>query len=120
MAIAALGVLAILAATGFYDRSPQFDQARIAAMVDAAQPYAADGCIYIYNGPSIVYLLTHSCLPSRYSAPDHLSTAGEARATDATRSMAELVLGWATISDLFRQPAVLSSAQCGNRRDADL
>jgi hypothetical protein len=93
MAIAALGVLAILAATGFYGRSFQFDQTRIAAMVDAAQPYAADGCIYIYNGPSIVYLLTHSCLPSRYSAPDHLSTAGEARATDATRSMAELLAG---------------------------
>jgi hypothetical protein len=93
MAIAALGVLAILAVTGFYDRSSQFDQARIAAMVEAARPYAAQGCIYIYNGPSIVYLLTHSCLPTRYSAPDHLSTAGEARATDATQSMAKLLAG---------------------------
>jgi hypothetical protein len=91
MAIAALGVLAILAVTGFYGRSPQFDQARIAAMVEAARPYAAHGCIYIYDGPAIVYLLTHSCLPSRYSFPDHLSTAGEARATNATESMAKLL-----------------------------
>jgi hypothetical protein len=93
IATAALGVLALLASTGFYERPRSFDQSRIAAMVEAAQPYAERGCIYIYNGPVIVYLLTHSCLPTRYSAPDHLSTAGEARATDATRSMAELLAG---------------------------
>ena len=93
MTIAALGVLAILTVTGFYGRSFQSDQDRIAAMVEAARPYAAQGCIYIYNGPAIVYLLTHSCLPTRYTAPDHLSTAGEARATDATRSMAKLLAG---------------------------
>ena len=94
MAIAALGVLAILAVTGFHDRSRSFDQARIAAMVEAARPYAGARLhLYINDGPTIVYLLTHSCLPTRYSAPDHLGTAGEARATDAVRSMAELLDG---------------------------
>ncbi len=93
MAVAALGALAILATAGFHDRSRSFDQARIAAMVRAAQPYAANGCIYINDGPTIVYLLTHSCLPSRYAVPDHLGTAGEARAVNATQSMAELLAG---------------------------
>jgi hypothetical protein len=32
-------------------------------------------------------------LPTRYAAPDHLSTAGEARATDATKSMGRLLAG---------------------------
>jgi hypothetical protein len=92
MTVAALGVLAILAVTG-YDRSREFDQARIAAMVDAARPYAAQGCIYINDGPTIVYLLTHSCLPSPYVFPEHLNNAGEASAIDAARSMAELLAG---------------------------
>jgi len=92
MTVAALGVLAILAVTG-YDRSRDFDQARIAAMVDAARPYAAQGCIYINDGPTIVYLLTHSCLPSPYVFPEHLNNAGEASAIDAARSMAELLAG---------------------------
>jgi len=107
MAIATLGVLAILAVTGFLDRSPQSDRTRVAAMVEAARPYAAHGCIYIYNGPSIVYLLTHSCLPSRYAAPDHLSTAGEARATNARQSMAELLSGRPSAIFFSDQPFVL-------------
>ncbi len=91
MVTVALGVPAMLSVLGFFDRSVQFDQARIAAMVDAARPYAAHGCIYINDGPTIVYLLTHSCLPTRYVAPDHLGTAGEEHATNATQSMAELL-----------------------------
>lgn len=93
MAMAALGALAVVA-TGFpSDRLRQFDRERIAAMVEAARPYAARGCIYINDGPTIVYLLTHSCLPSRYVFPEHLNNAAEARATDAARSMAALLAG---------------------------
>jgi hypothetical protein len=67
------------------------DESHIAAMVDAARPYAAHGCIYLNDGPTIVYLLTHSCLPTRYVFPEHLNNAAEARATNATRSMADLL-----------------------------
>lgn len=67
------------------------DEARIAAMVEAAQPYTAQGCIYLNDGPPVVYLLTHSCLPTRYVFPSHLNEAAEARATDATRNMAALI-----------------------------
>jgi hypothetical protein len=60
-------------------------------MVDAARPYAAHGCIYLNDGPTIVYLLTHSCLPTRYVFPEHLNNAAETRATNATQSMADLL-----------------------------
>lgn len=60
-------------------------------MVEAARPYTRQGCIYLNDGPPIVYLLTHSCLPTRYVFPSHLNEAAEAGATDATRNMAALL-----------------------------
>lgn len=36
------------------------------------------GCIYVYDGYPALYLLTHSCLPTRWSFPGHLDTAEEA------------------------------------------
>ncbi len=69
----------------------QFDQLRIAAMVKAAEPYVVSGCIYVNDGPSIVYLLTHSCLPTRYVFPSHLNDEAEAVAADATHAMAVLL-----------------------------
>jgi len=69
----------------------EFNESRISAMVEAAQPYAARGCIYLNDGPTIVYLLTHSCLPTRYAFPSHLNALAEASTTDATRNMAELL-----------------------------
>ncbi len=69
----------------------QSDQSRTAALVTAAQPYAAQGCIYVNDGPPILYLLTHSCLPTRYAFPSHLNDAEEAGATDATHNMRDLL-----------------------------
>jgi hypothetical protein len=80
-------VLAGIATTGSRDA----DRARIATLVDAARPYAAQGCLYLNDGPPIVYLLTHSCLPTRYVFPSHLNEADEAPATDAARAMAALL-----------------------------
>lgn len=74
-----------------WDSVRQADQQRIAAMVEAAGPYASHGCIYVNDGPTIVYLLTHSCLPSRYAFPSHLTDAAEAEATDAAGNMATLL-----------------------------
>lgn len=90
-AIVLFGWCAILTTaypTGFWR---EFDQARIDAMVKAAQPYASHGCLYLNDGPPIVYLLTHSCLPTRYVFPSHLNEAPEAGATDAARSTAALL-----------------------------
>lgn len=38
------------------------------------------GCLYVYSGFPALYMLTHSCLPTRWAFPDHLSTLGEASA----------------------------------------
>jgi hypothetical protein len=45
---------------------------RVAA---AAQPNK--GCLYIYDGYPSLYMLTHSCLPSRWAFPGHLSAQDE-------------------------------------------
>ncbi len=88
----ALFVWISLLVIGFpLDRFRQFDQPRVAAMVDAARPYTAHGCIYLNDGPPIVYLLTDSCLPSRYPFPAHLHDTTEADAVNATRRMAKLL-----------------------------
>ena len=43
----------------------------------AAQPRPGK-CIYIYDGQPALYLLTHSCLPTRWPFPGHLDTQDEA------------------------------------------
>ena len=44
----------------------------------AAQP--RHGCIYVYDGYPALYMLTHSCLPTRWVFPGHLNTSDEASA----------------------------------------
>ena len=83
--------MAILFPKGFSRTWTLQDEARITALTEALSPYARKGCIYIYDGPSILYLTTHSCLPTSYAFPSHLSDADEARATDATASMTKVL-----------------------------
>lgn len=49
------------------------------AIAHAATP--ARGCLYVYDGYPALYLLTHSCLPSKWGFPGHLNTLDEASAT---------------------------------------
>ena len=69
----------------------KLNRGRVAAMVELARPYTAYGCIYVNDGPPVVYLLTHSCLPSRFAFPCHLHDATEALATNATENMTRLI-----------------------------
>lgn len=48
------------------------------AVANAATP--ARGCLYVYDGYPALYLLTHSCLPSKWVFPGHLATRDEASA----------------------------------------
>ena len=48
------------------------------AVAQAAQP--RHGCIYVYDGYPALYMLTHSCLPTRWVFPGHLNTREEASA----------------------------------------
>lgn len=49
------------------------------ALARAAQPRPGK-CLYIYDGQPALYLLTHSCLPTRWAFPGHLNTQDEASA----------------------------------------
>ncbi|WP_174287000.1 glycosyltransferase family 39 protein [Sphingomonas bacterium] len=46
------------------------------AIASAARP--THGCIYVYDGYPALYMLTHSCLPTRWAFPGHLNTQDEA------------------------------------------
>ena len=48
------------------------------AMLVAAAAQPTHGCIYVYDGYPALYMLTHSCLPSRWAFPGHLSARDEA------------------------------------------
>lgn len=48
------------------------------AVAAAARPET--GCIWVYDGYPALYMLTHSCLPSRWVFPGHLNTANEGTA----------------------------------------
>jgi len=51
---------------------------RAEAMRVAAAAQPTHGCLYVYDGYPSLYLLTHSCLPSRWAFPGHLSAQDEA------------------------------------------
>jgi hypothetical protein len=53
-------------------------RAEALAVAQAAQP--DHGCIYVYDGYPALYMLTHSCLPTRWVFPGHLNTQEEDRA----------------------------------------
>ena len=53
---------------------------RDAAAAVAAAAAPGDGCIYVYDGYPALYMLTGSCLPTRWAFPGHLATRDEGRA----------------------------------------
>ena len=56
------------------------DTAYVRQMAAAITPHLNGGCAYIFYGEPIHYLLTHSCLPTRWAFPFHLSLEREAPA----------------------------------------
>lgn len=50
-------------------------RAQALLVAQAAQP--DHGCIYVYDGYPALYMLTHSCLPTRWVFPGHLNTSDE-------------------------------------------
>ena len=46
-----------------------------AAVAAAANPLK--GCMYVYDGPPALYMLTGSCIPTRWAFPGHLNTREE-------------------------------------------
>jgi hypothetical protein len=83
----------------------EHDRKGFERMVAAAQPFVGPHkpCLYVFDGPTALYRDTHSCLPTAYVYPDHLSNAMEARAigVDATTEVARI---------LRNRPAVIITA----------
>ena len=58
-------------------------RAEALAVARAAMPERGPdrGCLYVYDGYPALYMLTHSCLPSKWVFPGHLNTLDEASAS---------------------------------------
>lgn len=68
-----LGILSLLALV-VLDRivALKGSSAQAYAVARAATPHS--GCIFVYDGYPALYMLTHSCLPSRWVFPGHYNT----------------------------------------------
>jgi 4-amino-4-deoxy-L-arabinose transferase-like glycosyltransferase len=79
VAVAVVAACALLVNyTGRHAQSQQRREAtaRLAASAIPALR-AGGGCLFVYDGPTALYRLTGSCLPSRFIYPDHLNNALE-------------------------------------------
>ncbi|HVF95079.1 MAG TPA: hypothetical protein VM900_12265 [Sphingomonas sp.] len=64
------------------------------ALVQAIEPLVGkDRCLYVYDGPTSLYLLTKACTASRFIYPDHLNNPVETPAlgVDAVAEMTRLL-----------------------------
>lgn len=86
LAVAAACVLLV----DYPGRHAQSQQRRdgTAQLVAAVMPAlrTGDGCLFVYSGPTALYRLTGSCLPTRFVFPDHLNNALETPALGADQA----------------------------------
>jgi hypothetical protein len=48
---------------------------QVSRLTDLVDRYRGRGCIYVTEDIVVLYMLTHSCLPTRFPMPDHLALA---------------------------------------------
>lgn len=58
-------------------------QSAISELAAVSQPYLKHGCMFIFDGPSILYAKTNACLLTRFIYSDHLSNVVEQNAIGA-------------------------------------
>ena len=58
-------------------------QTAINELTALSRPYLKHGCMFIFDGPSILYAKTNACLLTRFMYPDHLANAVEQNAVGA-------------------------------------
>jgi hypothetical protein len=97
-------------------------RSQTAALVRAISPYVGQGrCLYVYDGPTILYHLTGACAPTRYIYPDHLNNPVEipALGVDAVAEMRRLLVtrpGAIVVADIPLVPRVDAGTQAVLRR----
>ena len=106
--ITAVPVAALLWATPIgYAAGTRRDRADIAALVDALPANVRTECMFIYEGPLILYHLSGACLPGRYVFSGHFTEHEEEGALE--RPMADILR-----DTLARRPAVIVSYPLNN------
>jgi hypothetical protein len=85
MTVAALLIGWPIAITGYPDFSYNRDKReKIMELTQATLPYVRqDRCLFIFDGPAILYMTTQACVPTRFVYPDHLSNEVEKHAIGA-------------------------------------
>jgi Dolichyl-phosphate-mannose-protein mannosyltransferase len=97
------------------------DTASIQRLTEIATPHMSKGCIYVYDGPTILYATTKSCLPTRRPYPDHLNNlqekysmglnqASEVARVLASRPVAIFTASEKVVPQLSKKPAELVRA----------
>ncbi|MCB2065094.1 MAG: glycosyltransferase family 39 protein [Erythrobacter sp.] len=75
--VLALLLLWLLALPARYQQS-QDERAATQALAEAIAPHVSDSeCLWVWDGPTALYRLTGSCVPTHYVYPDHLNNALE-------------------------------------------
>lgn len=78
------------------------DKADIAALAKALPASVRTGCLFVYEGPTILYHLSNACLPGRYVFPGHFTEPEEDGALE--RPMADILR-----QTLSHRPSVIVS-----------
>ncbi|QPC97953.1 ArnT family glycosyltransferase [Qipengyuania soli] len=75
LALIAFGYLQFL--PGKYEKADEHRE-KMTSLAAAIKPrVSGNNCLYIFDGPTALYRMTNSCLPTRYIYPDHLNNAFE-------------------------------------------
>jgi len=95
--IGLLLVMACFSLLSIPDRRAQ-SQAETAAgaqLASAIAPYVGEqtDCLWLFDGPTVLYRLTNSCVPTKFVYPDHLNNALEANAlgVDQAREVSRIL-----------------------------
>lgn len=54
------------------ERSEHGTRAQLRALTDVVALAVADRCLYVFDGPPVLYVTTHACMPTRFIFPQHL------------------------------------------------
>jgi hypothetical protein len=119
-AVLAVYVLSLTDYTKSFAKNDR-DITSMRAMTAAMRPHVLNGCIYIYDGPTMLYTMTGSCLPTKRPYPDHLNNlqekysmgldqAAEVRRVLQTRPVAIVTADRRVVPQLSREPKSLVDA----------
>jgi hypothetical protein len=97
-------------------------KAEVDQLVDLIKPHLRSGCLYVYDGEPILYLLTRSCLPTPYAFPGHLhgSKLANALGIDSTAELRRVLRSQPSIIVTKRPYDNLSDASHNAIIDATL